>query len=113
MQNGVKSKKYSIIKKKNKIMNTEERIELYKRAINAWGTEPQIKMVMEETGEMLSALAKHGRNRSTNEEVITELVDVWILMEQKAVNFGYEEFEKEKEYKLQRLKERLDKNKSL
>lgn len=89
-------------------MNTEERIELYKRAINAWGTEPQIKMVMEETGEMLSALAKHGRNRSTNEEVVTELVDVWIVMEQMATIFGWEDFEKEKERKLQRLKERLD-----
>lgn len=89
-------------------MTQEERIELYKRAINAWGTEPQIKMVMEETGEMLSALAKHGRNRSTNEEVVTELVDVWIIMEQMATIFGWEDFEKEKERKLQRLKERLD-----
>ncbi len=89
-------------------MTTEQRIELYKTAIDRWGHQAQKFMVMEETGEMLNALAKTERNRATAEDVITELADVSILMEQMAVIYGYDQFVKEKEYKLQRLKKRLE-----
>jgi NTP pyrophosphatase (non-canonical NTP hydrolase) len=68
-------------------------------------------MVMEESGEMLNALGKANRGRVTKEDVITELVDVSIMMEQMAVHFGYDEFKTEKERKLKRLKERLEKHK--
>ena len=88
-------------------MKREERIKLYQSAIESWSLDKQILMVMEESGEMLHALAKHSRGRSTNQEIITELADVWILMEQMAVAFGWDEFQEEKERKLQRLKERL------
>ena len=88
-------------------MKKEERVKLYKSAIESWGLDKQVLMVMEESGEMLNALAKHSRGRSTNKEIVTELADVWILMEQMAVAFGWDEFQAEKEYKLQRLKERL------
>lgn len=90
-------------------MSEEERIELYRRALNDWGIRPQTMMVMEETGEMLEAIGKYDRGRATENEVITELADVWIIMEQMALFFGWDEFQKEKEHKLQRLKERLDK----
>lgn len=89
-------------------MNEDERKELYKRALTDWGVRPQVMMVMEETGEMLNALAKYDRGRSTEKEVVTELVDVWILMEQMATLFGWDDFQEEKERKLERLKERLD-----
>ena len=91
-------------------MDKNERRALYRKAIEMWGVPAQVMMVVEEVGEMLNALAKFNRDRSTPQEIITELVDVWILMEQMAVVFGVEQFEKEKEYKLQRLKERLEKN---
>lgn len=90
-------------------MTPKERIELYKRALHDWGIGPQTKMVMEETGEMLNAIGKYDRGRVKESEVITELADVWIVMEQMAVFFGWEEFQKEKERKLERLKERLNK----
>lgn len=89
-------------------MNEDQRKELYKRALTDWGVRPQVMMVMEETGEMLNALAKYDRGRSTEKEVVTELVDVWILMEQMATLFGWENFQNEKERKLERLKERLN-----
>ena len=57
-------------------MNEDERKELYKRALTDWGVRPQVMMVMEETGEMLNALAKYDRGRSTEKEVVTELVDL-------------------------------------
>ena len=92
-------------------MNEEEKVELFKEVLEAWGIGNQVFMVMEETGEMLNALAKANRGRVTKEDVITELADVSIMMEQMAVHFGYEEFKAEKERKLNRLKERLDKYK--
>ena len=89
-------------------MAEEEKIQLYTDVLSAWGIGNQVFMVMEETGEMLNALAKANRGRVTKEEVITELADVSIMMEQMAVHFGYEEFMAEKERKLNRLKERLE-----
>lgn len=89
-------------------MSETEKLELYKTAITKWGIEAQVFMVMEETGEMLNALAKANRGRSTSEEIITELVDVSIMMEQMAVYFGWEEFKKEKQRKLERLGGRLN-----
>jgi NTP pyrophosphatase (non-canonical NTP hydrolase) len=68
---------------------------------------------MEETGELLAALGKFDRNRVGEADVITELADVSIMVEQMAVVFGMDDFKKEKERKLTRLKERLDKKESL
>jgi NTP pyrophosphatase (non-canonical NTP hydrolase) len=68
---------------------------------------------MEETGELLAALGKFDRNRVGEADVITELADVSIMVEQMAVVFGLDDFKREKERKLTRLKERLDKKESL
>jgi len=94
-------------------MAAKKRIELYKKALHDWGIGPQIMMVMEETGEMLNAIGKYDRGRVNEDEVITELADVWILMEQMAVFFGWDRFQNEKERKLARLKERLNKGYTL
>jgi NTP pyrophosphatase (non-canonical NTP hydrolase) len=88
-------------------MTDTEKVLLYAEALDNWGIEAQVAMVMEETGEMLSALAKARRGRVTKDEIITELADVSIMMEQMAVYFGLDEFREEKERKLLRLKERL------
>ena len=90
-------------------MNEKQRLGLYEKAIEKWGIEAQVFMVMEEVGEMLNSLAKANRGRTTKDEIITELVDVSIMMEQMAVYFGWNEFKTEKERKLNRLKERLEK----
>ena len=90
-------------------MEQKERDELYTKAIDTWGQMPQINMVNEECGELITSLARYLRGRATEEDVITEVADVAIMMEQMAVLFGKEKFEEEKERKLQRLKERLAK----
>ncbi len=89
-------------------MTIVEEIAICKEAIQKYGFAKQSRMVMEETGEMLSALAKYPRNRASIMDVITELADVVIMMEQMAVFFGYDDFIKEKERKLRRLKQNLD-----
>lgn len=91
-------------------MKEIEKEELYLKAIDTWGQMPQINMVNEECGELITSLARYLRGRDTVDDVITEIADVSIMMEQMAVLFGKEQFEKEKERKLQRLKERLEKH---
>lgn len=90
-------------------MTQQEKISLYTNILESWGVEAQVKMVMEEAGELLSALGKASRGRVTREEVITELADVSIMVEQMAVYFGLGKFEEEKERKLQRLAGRFEK----
>ncbi len=90
-------------------MKDEEKIELYRTAIDKWGEVSQAFMVMEEVGEMLDALGKAHRGRLENKmEIITELADVTIMMEQWAAYFGWDEYVREKERKLERLKDRVE-----
>ena len=66
------------------IMNIEDKIKLYNKAIQKWGKEPQIRMMIEECGELITALAKRDRcsNGSTVDDIIGEMVDVELLLEQ-------------------------------
>lgn len=84
--------------------------EIYQRALSSYGIVTQKWVLVEECAELLNAIAKLKRGRSTKEEIITELADVHIMVEQMAFFFGWDEFEDEKERKLQRLWERLNKN---
>lgn len=90
-------------------MEKTKKISLFERAFNLWGADAQVKMLHEEIGELLAAMGKFDRRRVGVHDVITELADVSIMVEQMAYLFGYEEFEKEKDYKLTRLEERLNK----
>lgn len=81
--------------------------EIYQRALSSYGIVAQEWVLVEECGELLNAIAKLKRGRSTKEKIITELADVHIMVEQMAFFFGWDEFEDEKERKLQRLWERL------
>lgn len=67
-------------------------------------------MLVEEIGELLSAIAKVPRGRAKDDDVIEELADVAIMVDQMAVFWGLKRFYKKKEMKLQRLQERLNKD---
>ena len=90
-------------------MRKEERIRLYERAIANWGEEAQTNMVFEECGELITAIAQFKRGRTSTHDIMTELADVSIMVEQLATVINYENFEKEKDRKLERLIERLNK----
>ena len=90
-------------------MNKEEKLNIYRTALDKWGINAQINMVFEELGELSTALARHKRGRASNKDVITELADVTIMCEQMALLLGYDDYEKEIENKLKRLTERLNK----
>lgn len=89
-------------------MEKEQRIDLYRQAIAKWGEDAQINMVNEECGELIAAIAQFKRGRTSHHDVMTELADVSIMVEQLATMMNYEDFEVEKDRKLQRLKERLN-----
>lgn len=91
-------------------MEKEERFKLYGKAICKWGVEAQREMAYEELGELITAIARHRRGRASKEEIITELADVTIMCEQLAFMLGFEDFEKEKDRKLIRLIDKLEKN---
>lgn len=88
-------------------MSNEEKRKIYNTALNQWGLVNQVFMVVEECGELLNVLAKAKRSRVTQEEIITELADVSIMVEQMAFFYGEKNFIAEKERKLERLKKRL------
>ena len=90
-------------------MDKEKKLKLYEQAILTWGVQPQLDLFDEEIGELLAAVHKSKRNKVTDADVITELADVSIMVEQLSILFGgYEEFVKEKNYKLERLEKRLN-----
>lgn len=86
-------------------MEKSERLKLYDAAITRWGVGAQKNMAYEEIGELLTALARDGRGRTTTEELLTELADVTIMCEQMAFILGFDEYEKELDRKLIRLRD--------
>lgn len=93
-------------------MSIDEQHRIFNEAMNLWSYTNQLFMVMEECGELLNVLAKAKRGRGVSrEEIITELADVSIMVEQMAFFYGWKDFLIEKERKLQRLKERVEKSK--
>ena len=92
-------------------MEKEDRLTLYDEAITKWGAEAQREMAYEELGELITAIAQYRRGRVGRKEVITELADVTIMCEQLAYMLGYEDYEKEIDEKLIRLRDKkLHKN---
>ena len=92
-------------------MEKNDRLALYDEAITKWGVEAQTDMAFEELGELITALAQDKRGRVSREELLTELADVTIMCEQMAYILGFEDFEKELDRKLVRLRdEKLHKN---
>ena len=86
-------------------MEKEERLKLYDEAIDRWGVVAQTDMAFEECGELIAALAKDKRGRVSKEELLTELADVTIMCEQLAYILGFDDYEKELNRKLIRLRD--------
>lgn len=92
----------------------EEFIELAEKALKFWGDEAQIGLMIEEAAELILVLAKRNRkeNGATISEIISEMVDVEIMLAQmkvlfcrhKSIHYGWNHL---REKKLRRLKARL------
>lgn len=87
-------------------------IELLKRAIEKNGHRKQMEMVEEESGELASAMHKYLTRGKTSElatNVIDEIADMNIMIAQANILFNPKLIQERIDYKLGRLKNRLEK----
>ena len=94
-------------------MTAEERRALLDRAITTYGAPAQMDMAVEEMAELTKALCKVKRvscaaeAKATLENAVEEMADVQIMLDQLRIIFVHSTAEAE-EYKLERLKKRID-----
>ena len=95
-------------------------MEILKKAIKHYGPQNQMMMVLEENAELSQAITKYirstkkGQFNEINEarkNVVEELADVLIVIEQLKIMLDIQNYEINcvKDYKLNRLKERIEK----
>ena len=99
-------------------LNKKEVNDLYDEAVRLWGEKTQIDMMVEECSELIKALCKFNRNKSTYprdvfqvlENVREEIVDVDIVLGQMKRIFDLEEtcINEIREKKLTRLKNKVE-----
>ena len=92
-------------------MNKEDKIKIMQQAIKHYGNPNQVEKAIEEVGELMHELLEVAVNsRSNKKGMITEIADVTIMLEQLKMIFeiSEEEHEAEIEFKLNRLKTRME-----
>ena len=82
--------------------------QLYQRAIDKWGANLQIDMLMEECAELIAAINRWRRGRTDVAVVAEEIADVEIMLEQMRLLFPEQVIEASKREKLERLADRLE-----
>lgn len=84
--------------------------DVYINAINAYGTEEQVRMIYEEMCELGVALSKYHRDpgMKTIRDVQEEIADVQIMLEQAKEMFGRAEVERIIQEKTERLRKRVE-----
>lgn len=88
--------------------------ELYKKAIEKWGKESQIRQLFEEMSELTVAICHFERGRNFADqgmlEIVEEIADVEIMLEQmkQLYNLSEELIEAKKVKKLSKLKKMLE-----
>lgn len=87
----------------------------YKEVIDTYGVENQIMMLFEEMAELQKEICKNFRGRENRDHIIEEMADVFIMMNQLQIIFDVKDKELADvtEYKVYRLKKRLEKKKTM
>ena len=94
-------------------MKREQRIALYKKALDVWHEKSQVMMCIEECSELIQALCKlwrvkQGKSYQKQKMLVQyEIADAEIMIEQMKIIFGASDCERCKDEKLERLKKRL------
>ena len=82
--------------------------EVLQRALDTYGSAPQIAMVFEEMSELQKELCKYLRGRGSSEHIAEEIADVEIMLDQMKMLFCCaDDVRNERRRKVERLKERL------
>lgn len=83
--------------------------EVLQRALDTYGSLPQIVMVFEEMSELQKELCKYLRGKYSPASIAEEIADVEIMLEQMKMLFCCtEDVRSVRKRKVERLKERLD-----
>ena len=84
--------------------------ELCQKAIDAWGTDAQLLMVLEEMSELQKEILKNiNRGKDNLPEIIEEIADVEIMLEQLKYIYQIDEAVKQRiPVKLEKVKARLE-----
>lgn len=83
--------------------------EVLQRALDTYGSVPQIMMVFEEMSELQKELCKYLRGKYSPANIAEEIADVEIMLEQMKMLFCCtDDVRNERRRKVERLKERLD-----
>lgn len=91
-------------------MNYQEVTDTYKQAIETYGVRTQKLMAIEEMSELTKEICKDFRGKLDREHLIEEMADVTITIDQLMMMYKitFEEIQKVRERKFERLKERLE-----
>ena len=92
------------------MMKRKEIIDTYKQAIETYGVRAQKLMAIEEMSELTKEICKDFRGKLDREHLIEEMADVTITIDQLIMMYKitFEEIQKVRERKFERLKERLE-----
>lgn len=83
--------------------------EVLQRALDTYGSLPQIVMAFEEMSELQKELCKYLRGKYSPANIAEEIADVEIMIEQMKMLFCCaDDVRNERRRKVERLKERLD-----
>lgn len=82
-------------------------------AIEVYGEDLQKQVAIEEMAELTKEICKDFRGKDNREQIIEEIVDVYIVLEQLLIMYDINatEFSETRVSKIMRLKERLEKEK--
>ena len=84
--------------------------EILTEALHRFGIKNQTDLAIEEMSELITAISHYHRGRIESNEVISEIADVYIMIQQLMLWFGKEAVEAEVYRKLARLSNYLDGN---
>lgn len=90
--------------------------EILQRAIDRWGVRLQSNQCIQEMAELIVAITKlqqlydapHTEQIAARDNLIEEIADVEIMIDQMKLMYGEQDIRKQRDYKLQRLVNRLD-----
>ena len=98
--------------RRNRMIETVNMTEVLKQAIETYGKENQSMMVLEEMAELQKEVCKSLRGNNNHDEIVEEIADVLIMLEQLKImhDVQYKELSDMFNFKINRLKERLEQN---
>lgn len=86
--------------------------DVFKQAIALYGIDAQLDMCIEEMSELMKEICKFKRGNDNCSCIVEEIADVYIMMRQLEIMLGIEkeDIDQAKEFKIERLEERLEKH---